>query len=218
MTGKDRLAFLSGLCYRFLMVLPALVRFHSVIIALLVQSAIGPASPPGPSVENKPLDQSAYFAFVDREYIFTVEMVKPGVPLLNFISMSEKENNLEAKEVRLTLENRKVAGKVFMVDTGDSKEPVVISSVRMRPRSSFGMRLQGEFGSAKELLGVTVRVGAEDFSLAPLTSFDFENLALKVNKLNLGSPDFNDDWRVLKMAELGTRVRARRLTGRNSER
>ena len=50
----------------------------------------------------------------------------------------------------------------------------------------------------------------EDFKLVPLTSFEFENLALKINRLNLGSPDFSDDWRVLKLDTLGARVPARK--------
>ncbi len=161
--------------------------------------------PAAPRVESKNLEKSAYFAFVDRDYIFTVEMVKPGIALFNFVSMADKEHVLQAKMVRLTLETRKVPAKFFIVDTGDPKEPAFLPSVNMRPRSSFGVRLQGDFGQEKEIWGAIVRVGEEDLKLAPLTSFDFENLALKVNKLNLGSPDFDDDWRVLKFDFLGSR-------------
>jgi hypothetical protein len=157
------------------------------------------------------LEKSAYFAFVDREYIFTVEVVKPGVLLFNFISMVDKEQNLQAKLIRLTLENRKIPGKFFIIDTGDPKEPVTVPSLRMRPRSSFGVRLQGDFGDEREFLGVTIRIGEEDFRLVPLASFDFENLSLKVNRLNLDSPDFRDDWRVLKLEMIGTRAPGGRL-------
>ncbi len=65
--------------------------------------------PPG----NRPLEKSAWFAFVDRDYIFTVEIVKPGVPLLNFVSMTDEDAKLQAKNVRFTLENRKAAAKAF---------------------------------------------------------------------------------------------------------
>jgi len=161
-----------------------------------------PAASPTP---NAPVEKSAYLAFVDRDYIFTLEVVKPGVPLFNFVSMADKDYNLLARNVRITLENRKVPGKFFLVDTGDPKEPMIVPSVRMRTKSSFGVRLEGEFGQEKELLGATVRVGEEDLRLVPLASFDFENLALKVNRLNLGSPDFSDDWRVLKLEKIGSR-------------
>ncbi len=187
--------------------------FFAVFLLLLPQFPPKPIGPPPPRPQpqsSAPLDRSGYFAFVDRDYIFTIEMVKPGVPLFNFISMTDTERLLPAKEVRLTLEGRKATGRLFMVDTGNPKEPLVVPSVRLRPKSSFGVRLDGDFGDAKELLGVTVRCGPDDFFLAPLSSFDFENLALKVNRLNLGSPDLKDDWRVLKLEPIGTRAPAPR--------
>jgi hypothetical protein len=166
--------------------------------------------PPATREPGKPLERSSYLAFVDREFIFTVEVVKPGVPIFNFVSMSDKDYNLLAKNVRLTLENRKVPGLYFLVDTGNPKEPMIVPSVRMRQRSSFGVRLQGEFGQEKELLGATVRVGDDDLKLMPLASFDFENLVLKVNRINLESPDFREDWAVLKLELIGTRGPAAR--------
>jgi hypothetical protein len=187
-----------------------------LLITLAGQLPPKPIAPPPPTsapAESKPLDRSAYFAFVDRDYIFTIEMVKPGIPLFNFISMSDEEKLLPAKEVRLTLENRKAPGKFFMIDTGDPKQPVIVPSVRLRPKSSFGVRLQGDFDNAKDLMGVTVRCGGEDFALVPLSSFDFENLALKINRLNLGSPDLREDWRVLKLEAVGTRSPATRRRG-----
>lgn len=182
-------------------------RLLSVMSLGLIQAASGGfAQTPG---DSKPLEKSAYFAFVDREFIFTIEVVKPGVPLFNFISLVDQEHNIQAKQVRLSLENRKVPGKFFLVDTGDPKEPLIVPSVRMRPRSSFGVRLEGEFGAENELIGATVQIGSEDFKLAPLSSFDYEKLAMKVNRINLSSPDLREDWRVLKLEMLGTRERAR---------
>lgn len=185
----------------------------SLIFLLLFSFSQAPPTLGRPSVSRepgKPLERSAFLAFVDREFIFTVEVVKPGVPLFNFVSMSDKEFNLLAKNVRLTLENRKVPGLFFLVDTGNPKEPMIVPSVHMRPRSSFGVRLKGEFGQEKELLGATVRIGDEDLKLVPLASFDFENLALKVNRINLESPDFRDDWAILKLEVIGTRGPAAR--------
>jgi hypothetical protein len=181
-----------------------------LIVALLAQLPPKPLGGQVPKTDSRSLEKSAYFAFVDREYIFTIEVVKPGVPLLNFVCIGEKQSSLLAKEIRITLENRKVSGKLFVIDTGDPKQPVITPIMRIRPRSSFGVRLDGEFGEAGEFYGVTVRLGTEDFKLVPLTSLDFENLALKINKLNLGSPDFSDDWRVLKIEILGTRVPAKK--------
>ncbi len=171
-------------------------------------SLIGPlAQAPSeiPSTEKKPLEKSAYFAFVDRDYIFTIEVVKPGIPLLNFVSMTEQDIPLSAKNVRLALGNRKAAVDLFAIEAGDFQKAMVVPSLMIHPRSSFGVRLDGNFGDAEEFYGANIRLGAEDLKLAPLTSFDFESLVLKVNSLNLGSPDFREDWQVLKLEVLGSR-------------
>jgi hypothetical protein len=156
-------------------------------------------------VDKQPLEKSARFAFADREYIFTIEIVKPGVPLLNFVSMADQDIKLLAKNIRLALENRKAVVKMLAVEGGDFQQPMKVISMTIHPRSSFGVRLDSDLGDTNELLGATIRLGNEDFKLAPMTSFDFENFALKVNRINLGSPDFKEDWRVLRLELLGSR-------------
>src|SRR5512138_1268282 len=79
--------------------------------------------------EKQPLQKSAYYAFVDREYIFTVEIVKPGIPLLNFVSMADEESRIYAKDIRLTLENRKASPKFLSVETGEFQHPMSVVSI-----------------------------------------------------------------------------------------
>jgi hypothetical protein len=175
-----------------------------------VLAQLVPQSPAPPSAENKPLEKSAYFAFVDRDYIFTVEGVRPGVFLLNFVSMADQDISLMAKNIRLTLENRKEPGKLLTIETGDVKQPMSVTSLAIHPRSSFGLRLDGDFGNVKEIFGATIRLGKEDLKLEPMTGYDFDSLVTKVNNINLGSPDFSDDWRVLNLHRIGDRQPARR--------
>jgi hypothetical protein len=163
-----------------------------------------------PSTKNAPLEQSAYFAYVGYDYIFTIEIVKPGVPLFNFVSMMDQEVKLPAKNVRLSLPNRNAPARLFAVEPGDFQQPLALIALTMRPRSSFGVRLEGDFADVTELNGAVVRIENEDFHLVPLTKFDFESLVLKVNRLNLGSPDFREDWRVLHLEAMGSHNRARR--------
>jgi hypothetical protein len=165
--------------------------------------------------ENPALEKSACFAFVDHDYIFTLEIVEPGVPILNFVSMTDTKANLLAKNIRLKFENRAIAGQVLVIEGGDFQQPMVLSTLTMQPRSSFGVRINGDFGQAKELFGVTIRLGVEDFKLVPLNSYDFDALEQKVNRLNLRSPDFSEDFRVLRLQLLGTRSPARKDTGSN---
>jgi hypothetical protein len=180
-----------------------MIRLCSLLcVALLAQN--------NTPVEVKPLEKSSYFAFVDRDYIFTIEVVKPGIPLLNFVSMSDEESRINAKDIRLALANRKVAAKLLSIETGEFQRPMSVASLTIHPRSSFGVRIDGDFGDARQLYGATIRLGDEDLQLAPLSSFDFEVLVAKVNRLNLGSPDFSEDLRVLKLEPLGSRSATRR--------
>jgi hypothetical protein len=179
---------------------------------LLGQLPAGQADNASAKDSDKVLEKSPYYAFVDRDYIFTLEMVKPGVPILNFVSLSENESILLANQIRLTEGIRKIPARLFKVDTGDPKQPVVLATLTIHAKSSFGVTLTGDFDGIKEPSGVTVGIGSEDFRLKPLTSFDFENLALKINRINLNSPDFSDDWRVLKLEYLGSRVNVRKAT------
>ncbi|NLT65054.1 MAG: hypothetical protein GXX84_00455 [Acidobacteria bacterium] len=177
--------------------------FLITALLLLLQAPVSGPSAPG-------LQKSPYFAFVDREYIFTIEVVKPGVPILNFVSMAQEDAKLLARNIRIGLGNRKSTVRLLTVETGDLKHPMSVASLTIRPRSSFGLRIEGEFDNAKELYGVVIRLKDEEFTLQPLSSFDFENLVLKVNRLNLGSPDFREDWRVLKLDFMGKRSPVRR--------
>jgi hypothetical protein len=182
-------------------------------LSLLLWFSLLPQAAPSLSrspAEKQPLEKSSYFAFVDHDYIFTIELVKAGVPILNFVSMTDSENRIYAKDIRLALYSRKAVAKLLSVETGEFQQPMSLSSIAIHPRSSFGVRIDGDFGNAAALYGATIRLGDEDIQLVPLSSFDFEALVAKVNRLNLGSPNFSDDWRVLKLETIGSRSPARK--------
>jgi hypothetical protein len=181
-----------------------------MLLAVVIAQTIPKPEVTPAGQEDKPPESSSYFAFADREYIFTMEIVKPGVPILNFVSMSDEQRTLFADQIQFEVGNHRISGKLFQVDTGNPKEPLMTASFRIRPRSSFGATVKGEFEDAKEFSAVKLQMGSEIFTLAPLRGFDFENLALKVNRINLDSPDFSDDWRVLKLDFMGTRAPARK--------
>jgi hypothetical protein len=186
-----------------------MIRLGLLLWFALLGQAPSPSTAPPPA-ENRSLEKSAWFAYVDHDYIFTIEVVRPGVPLLNFVSMTTDDSNLIAKNIWLIIENRKIPCRLLSVEAGKFQQPIVVASLAMHPRSYFGVSLQGDFGNAGELWGATIRIGSEDFKLVPLTQFEFETLALKVNRLNLNSPDFSDDFRVLNLKKMGSRSPARR--------
>ena len=187
------------------------MRFATYFVIILLFQA--PPRLTKPTQETEPLSKSAYFAFVDRDLIFTLEVIKEGVPILNFVSMTDEQHVLYAKLIRLRMENRNIPSQFLMIDTSNPREPILVPSIKIKPRSSFGSRLKGKFADMGELEGVTIGLEREDLTLDPLSSFEFESLATKVNRINLDSPNFRDDWRVLKLERMGSRkiIRRRRL-------
>jgi hypothetical protein len=176
------------------------------VTTILIMTLLLPLSMYGADETDTALKKSAYFAFVGREFIFTIEVVKPGTPILNFVSITDRDENLQAKSIRLSFGNRQIAAELFSIETDRYQQPSLVPSLTMHPRSSFGFRLEGNFGKSIEISGAEIRLGEDTFKLAPLSKFDFETLVRKINRINLGSPDFRDDYRVLKLDYLGSRL------------
>lgn len=184
-----------------------MIRSAATILCLML---LAPSPMRGADGSDTRLEKSAFFAYVGREFIFTIEVVEPGAPILNFVSMSEREEKLLAKNIRLFLGNRYASVKLFSIEIDRNQPPLLVSSSRIHPRSSFGFRLEGSLEGVTELYEVEITLENEKFQLVPLSEFDFETLVRKVNRINLGSPDFRDDFRVLKLDLLGSRSSQRR--------
>ena len=72
------------------------------LAAFFLLILMGQGTPAGTTAKTqgatpKSLEKSSYFAFVDRDYIFTLKVVAPKVPLLNFVSMIDEAKTLPAK-------------------------------------------------------------------------------------------------------------------------
>lgn len=170
--------------------------FRAIILLVTLLSHTVPTTGNDGNAMNEP-EKSAFFVYVGLEYIYTVEIVKPGIPLLNFVSMSDRKETLRAKNVRLKVGNRYEVVGQFVIEGDRYQEPMSVSSISMHPRSSFGFRLQGDFENSEEVSGVEITQGDALFRLVPLSKFDFETLVRRINRLNLDSPDFREDYRVL---------------------
>ncbi|MEJ2109227.1 MAG: hypothetical protein P8Z37_04795 [Acidobacteriota bacterium] len=184
-----------------------MIRFTVTILCLIL---LVPLPMWGSDESDHQLEKSAYFAYVGREYIFTIEVVEPGALILNFVSMSDREEKLLAKNIRLFLGNRYASVKLFSIEVDRHQPPLLVSSSRMHPRSSFGFRLEGSLEGVTELYEAEIKLENDKYQLVPLSKFDFETLVRKVNRINLGSPDFRDDFRVLNLELQGTRSSLRR--------
>jgi hypothetical protein len=159
-------------------------------------------------VQEKAKPTGKWFAFVDYEFLFTLELVRPGTPILNFINMGRSSPYLNVAEIRLVSGIKLYRPQLFRIDTSDDKDPMRIASLHVLPKSSFGLILMGQdIRELESIDKVTIKLGSNQFYLQALEEAAFETLVKKANQLSLISPDIREDFRVLDLRPLGRRQR-----------
>lgn len=148
-----------------------------------------------------------HFLFLDYEFIFTLELVQSGIPILNFINLGTKSYNLQASDVRIIAGIKLYKPRLFDVETADPNDPLRVSSIRIRPRSSFGITLIGDLAPVSEIDRVSIKLGQNHFDLRSISSKSFDTLSEKIMRINLLSPNIRDDFRVLELKSMGWRRR-----------
>lgn len=159
-------------------------------------------------VQEKAKPTGKWFAFVDYEFLFTLELVRPGTPILNFVNMGRSSPYLNVSEIRLVSGIKLYRPQLFRIDTSDDKDPMRIASLHVLPKSSFGLTLMGQdIRELESIDKVTIKLGSNQFYLQALEEAAFETLVKKVNQISLISPDIREDFRVLDLRPLGRRQR-----------
>lgn len=149
--------------------------------------------------------RNKHFAFVDHQQVFTIEITESNVPILNFVNLTNGEFQLLPRNIVLMAEEKRLPVTFFQIDTGLEGQSITTSSVKVRAYSSFGVALKGDFAGISKLDKVAIRLAKESFELEPMSPTEFDQLALKINKINLKSPDIRDDYRILRIKPLGSR-------------
>jgi hypothetical protein len=146
-----------------------------------------------------------HFIFLDQEFILTLELVRPGIPIFNFINLGNGTFQLPAADIRIVAGIKLFRPELFDVETSNRKDPLRIGAMKVRPHSSFGVTLKGNLEGVTEIDRVTVELGPNRFELQSISLPEFESLSRKIAQLNLISPDIREDFRVLELKSLGTR-------------
>ena len=180
-------------------------RMKSALIlsaALLVSMQI-PASAQSPS---------ACHVFIDDENIWTLEIDRTSdgtvVPLLNIIAFTAGRWDLRPEQIQLYGPDSSPAQvREFWMETGAPDEPYI----KMRYLAVLGdsfipLELVGDFNGLDALSRVAIDLGRDRFELAPLDCGDYDQLAGKIDRVNLDSPDLWEDFRVLGIEFVGKRL------------
>jgi hypothetical protein len=151
-----------------------------------------------------------HFIFLDQEFIFTLELVQAGVPILNFVNLGSGNYHLQAPEVRIISGIKLYRPRLFDVETSDRRDPLRVGSLKIHPHSSFGVTLMGDLSQVTEIDRVTIQIGTDQFNLQSISAKAFDALSQKIGNINLLSPDIREDFRVLELQPLGQRKRLSR--------
>jgi hypothetical protein len=160
-------------------------------------------TPLGAGIEGQP--SRRHFIFLDQEIILTLELVRPGVPIFNFVNLGNGSFLLQASNVRIISGIKLYRPNLFDIDTSTRNDPLRVSAIKVHPHSSFGLTLKGNIEAITEIDRVTIELGPDRFELQSISTQDFEALSAKISKLSLISPDIRDDFRVLEIKSLGSR-------------
>ena len=155
--------------------------------------------------DEKPSKQ--HFVFLDHEFVFTVELVKEGIPILNFINLGKRNYFLQASAVRIISGIKLYRPQLFDVETALNKDPLRVSAMKIHSHSSFGVTLIGGLSDVTKMDRVTIRIGQERFEFQSISAEFFNALSEKITQINLLSPDIRDDFRVLDIRPMGQRRR-----------
>ncbi len=167
------------------------------------------------SVE-KPPETSACHVFIDYQFVWTLEVVKnpsgQPVPILNIITFPEGQWDLRPSNVHIYNQRRQEAEiDKFSIDTGVPDDPYYLQYLKVHGSSFIGMDLIGDFSAFATPSMVTIELGDNDFTLAPVDCLEFENLAQRIDQINYDSPDIRQDYDVLKIPFKGKREARRRF-------
>lgn len=179
-------------------------------LALTAPAAAGQLSPTDTS---EAATASACHAFVDFENIWTVELIRSRAeeitPILNIITFTKGEWDLRPDQIHIfNREGKEARIKRFALDTGVPGDAYKSNYLKVLGNSFVGVDLEGklkvkDFPTSPR---VTIDLAHHRFELQPLDCEAFDNLAVRINKINFNSPDIREDFDLIKIPHLGRRL------------
>ena len=147
------------------------------------------------------------FAYVGPQYVVTAEVASPRSFVLNFINLSDFVIVVQPNEfIYRGGSGRFYIGQVFEQEHKDNRgEPMkYTASVLLNGHASTGMTTVGAFRELEDIQELSVRIGAKRFYLQPMEKGEFEQLAVKIEQLDLDSPHGRAALQEANIAEIGT--------------
>lgn len=177
-------------------------------VTLLIVSGLALGQTINKGGSDRPLETSRCHLFIDNENIWTLEMVQSGggdrIPILNIITLTKGEWDLRPEHIQIyNKKGKKAEIKKFSMDTGIPDEPYLMDYLKVLGNSFIGLDLKGDFGDFAEPSRIAIDLGEQRFELQSTDCLQFDNIAEKINGVNVDSPNIKEDFYVLKIEHTG---------------
>ncbi len=147
------------------------------------------------------------FAYVGPQYIMTAELATPRSFVVNFLNLSDFVVVVQCSEfIYRGGAGRYYIGQVFEDEYKDNRGETFKyrASVLLKGHSVAGLTLFGAFREVDQIEELSIRVGSKRFYFQPMERGDFDQLAAKVQQLELNSQSGRAALQEANIEEAGT--------------
>ena len=171
--------------------------FPAVIFGLLVAVCL---------ISAQAWADTAAFAYVSRNYIVTAEPAGAHNFMVNVINLTDYVIVMQPHDLIYCGESgRYYIGQVFELDHKDTRGEMqrYTASSMIKERRFAGFKVTGVFNEQAAINELSVRIGARRFYLQPLEKIAFEQLARKIQNLDIENADFASELEDANIQEMG---------------
>ena len=149
---------------------------------------------------------AAAFAYVSRNYIVTAEPADAHSFMVNVLNLSDYVIVVQPQDFLYRGDSgRFYIGQVFEQEHKDTRGDTqrYTASFLLRGHKFAGLKITGVFHEQNAIEELSVRIGARRFFMQPLEKNAFEQLARKIQNLDLENPDSASELESANIQEMG---------------
>jgi len=149
---------------------------------------------------------AAAFAYVSRNYIVTAEPAGANSFMVNVINFSDYVIVVQPQDFIYRGESRRFyIGQVFEREYKDTlgETQRYTASFLLKERTFIGLKITGVFYEQNAIEELSIRIGARRFYMQPLEKNAFEQLARKIQNLDLKNTDSESQLTSANIQEMG---------------
>ena len=147
------------------------------------------------------------FAFVNPSYIITAELATEHTFVVNFINLSDFVIVVQPMDfIYRSASGHYYIGQVYELEHADTRGEMqnYSASILLRAHSFAGLNVVGLFKEQDQIEELSVRIGSQRFYMEPMEKIQFDQLARKIETLDLDSTNVAEMFRTANIQQRGS--------------